>query len=136
MVAGLGLQTLHAQPGGERREEMVENLRIAYITKQLELTPDEAQKFWPVYNNYSRDVKKLIQNNKGKKNELELEEDMLDLRKKYKSEFLKAVSEDKFNRFLRADRGFKDMLRRELERRQNGGGPGRGNNPNRPNLNF
>ena len=43
------------QPG-ERREKM-EAQKIAFITKQLELTPDEAKVFWPVYNEY--DAKRL-----------------------------------------------------------------------------
>jgi hypothetical protein len=108
-------------PDPEKREQMVESLRIAYVTKQLELTPEEAQKFWPVYNNYSKDVKKVLEEGKVKKDQLVVEENMLNLRKRYRTEFLKAIPEEKFNRFLQADRNFKDMLRRELDRRQQEG---------------
>ncbi|MBF4985943.1 hypothetical protein FNJ87_16955, partial [Nonlabens mediterrranea] len=31
-------------------KEKIEALAVAYITEQLELTPDEASKFWPVFN--------------------------------------------------------------------------------------
>ena len=34
----------------ENRREEIESFRIAYFTKQLNLTPEEAKKFWPVYN--------------------------------------------------------------------------------------
>ena len=32
------------------KREQIEAHKIAFITKQLELTPEEAQAFWPVYN--------------------------------------------------------------------------------------
>jgi len=34
----------------ESRAERLKSLRIALITEALELTPEEAQVFWPVYN--------------------------------------------------------------------------------------
>jgi hypothetical protein len=128
----ISLSVVRAQPpGGQNREEQIESLRIAYITKQLELTPEEAQKFWPVYNSYTGEMRKMLQEHRMKKgDELELEEKALNLRKRYRGEFLKCVPEEKFNRFLRADRDFKDKLRRELERRQMEGRPGMG--PGRP----
>lgn len=43
----LGWTLLMAQP---RRGERLQSLRIAVITNALELTPEEAQAFWPVYN--------------------------------------------------------------------------------------
>lgn len=36
---------------GDRREQ-VKSLKVAYITNQLALTPDESAKFWPLYNAY------------------------------------------------------------------------------------
>ncbi len=41
-------------PKREARKEKVEALRIAYITKELDLTETEAQVFWPVYNEYQK----------------------------------------------------------------------------------
>ena len=45
---------LYAQPGVRREmmQDRVEAQRIAFITQKLQLTPDEATKFWPVYNEY------------------------------------------------------------------------------------
>ena len=34
------------------RIERVKALRVAYISDQLQLTPEEAQKFWPVFNQF------------------------------------------------------------------------------------
>jgi hypothetical protein len=36
----------------QNRKEKVEAFKIAFITNALNLTPDEAQKFWPIFNEY------------------------------------------------------------------------------------
>ncbi len=41
------------RPGGKH----IEALRIAYITEKLQLTAQEAQVFWPVYNEYQAKIK-------------------------------------------------------------------------------
>ena len=33
-------------------EKAIKVKKIAYITESLELTPDEAEKFWPIYNEF------------------------------------------------------------------------------------
>jgi hypothetical protein len=42
-----------AQPGfvGEKREQ-IKALKIAFITDELQLTSDEATKFWPIFNSF------------------------------------------------------------------------------------
>lgn len=44
----------HAQPN-----EKIEAWKIAYITKNLDLSPAEAQKFWPVYNAYKAEIEDI-----------------------------------------------------------------------------
>jgi Spy/CpxP family protein refolding chaperone len=34
------------------RRQKIESFKIGFITQKLNLTPQEAQKFWPVYNEY------------------------------------------------------------------------------------
>lgn len=34
----------------KEKREKIKALKVAYITEQLDLTTDEAQKFWPIYN--------------------------------------------------------------------------------------
>ncbi len=36
------------------RKEQIESHKIAYLTTKLSLTPNEAEKFWPLYNEFSR----------------------------------------------------------------------------------
>lgn len=39
----------------DKKREQIESQKIAFITKELELTPEEAQEFWPVYNQYAKE---------------------------------------------------------------------------------
>jgi hypothetical protein len=47
-----------AQRGGERNNE-IESYRIAYLTQKLDLTAEEAQVFWPIYNDWQNEQKAL-----------------------------------------------------------------------------
>ena len=44
--------------------EKLNNYKIGFFTKKLNFTPGEAEKFWPVYNEY-QDKKALIQQEKS-----------------------------------------------------------------------
>jgi hypothetical protein len=111
---------LNAQPPNQER---VEALKVAFITRQLQLTPEEAQKFWPIHNVYDQAMRNMLKTARQKgESEIEIEEKILEMHKKYKPEFLKAISEDKFNRLLQAERTWSDMLRKELQRRRENGG--------------
>jgi hypothetical protein len=117
---------LQAQPPRQGQPN-IEALKVAFLTRQLELTPDEAKKFWPVHDAYQAEIEKLLKENRDKKgDELEMEEKLLGVRKKYKPDFVKAIGEEKFNKMLRAEREFRDMLRKELERRRANMPPGAG----------
>ncbi|WBX74443.1 sensor of ECF-type sigma factor [Tenacibaculum pacificus] len=39
--------------------EKIQTYKIAYLTEKLNLTEDEAQKFWPIYNKYDKKIKSL-----------------------------------------------------------------------------
>ena len=44
--------------------EKIRSYKIAYLTEKLNLTENEAQKFWPIYNKYD---KKMMQLRKRRK---------------------------------------------------------------------
>ncbi|NCI47580.1 hypothetical protein [Sediminibacterium soli] len=110
-VADYGLAApVHLQP---RR---LESLKIAYITRELSLTPEESQKFWPVYNGYVAELRKTRL--EKKEDVLEQEESTLAVRKKYREEFRKILTTDqRANRALTAERDFNNMIRKELQKR-------------------
>jgi hypothetical protein len=122
-ITALCLQlTLGSTAQQPQKVEMLESLRVAYITKQLQLSPEEAQKFWPVYNNYQQDQRKLMKEHKDKNGtELELEENLLNLRKRYRGDFTRTISEEKFDRLMKAERNWGEMVRKEMQRRRENG---------------
>ena len=46
-------------PMSEEKREEIESMKVAFLTKKLELTPEEAQKFWPVYNQFQGELDKI-----------------------------------------------------------------------------
>lgn len=92
-------------------------LKMAFVTKQLALTNEEAQKFWPVYYSYSAELRKIRLNRK--EDVLATEEEMLNLRKKYRTEFKKILATDeRVNKALTVDRDFMIVVKKELLQRR------------------
>lgn len=44
--------TFYAQGGLKQKKEQLHSMKVAFITTELGLTSAEAEKFWPIYNNY------------------------------------------------------------------------------------
>ncbi len=66
-----------AQPEDlEARMEKLENMRIAKITTELNLTSAEAEKFWPVYNEMRSKIKALVKERQKAMRQLEQGSDL------------------------------------------------------------
>jgi len=112
------LQT-RAQDENDQRGGRIEALKIAYLTKKLTLSPEEAQKFWPIYNNYTTEIKGArMDQRQNKTTELDTEDKILTIRKKYNTEFSKAISNDKINTFFRSEKDFGKYVQKELQDRR------------------
>ena len=108
--------------GPRPSKENVEALKVAFITKHLNLNVEEAQKFWPAYNACFEELKKARQEKKD--DVLAFEEAALSIRKKYKNDFKKALgSDDRVNKAMGADRAFMSMIKDELQHRRGDQGP-------------
>jgi hypothetical protein len=91
-------------------------LKVTFVTKQLSLTPDESQKFWPVYHSYTAEIRKTRQGSKD--DVLAMEENVLNVRKKYRVEFKKILnSDERVNKALTVERDFMVVVRKELQER-------------------
>jgi Skp family chaperone for outer membrane proteins len=94
-------------------------IKMGYIAKQLNLTPEEAEKFWPVYNQYTTEVRKIrIDAIGNREDEVVTEEKIVNVRKKYSNEFAKVLPSNKVNLFFRSEKQFGNFVQREMERRQ------------------
>ena len=130
-------------PDGPRKEK-VESMRIAFLTQKLDLTPEEAQKFWPVYNEFHkkredlhkkrRDEMKSAKGNidslSDKQVEALVDEEMtnrqkgLELEKEYHSKFKSVLPIKKVAKLYRAEEMFAHRLLEQISGREKGGGHG------------
>lgn len=136
-VVGVFAQPDDAPLLSEERLREVKAQKIAYLTGRLDLSPEEAQTFWPIYNAYdeARDANRkemrrtmrpgraeeaplteqqaLERLNKG----LELRQRELELERTYKDRFVKAIGAVRTVELLRAEHEFdREVLRRIRER--------------------
>src|SRR5690606_27900162 len=92
----------HQQRPNQRQFEQIEAEKIAFITKELALTPKEAQRFFPIYNQYRGEIwevlgaaqKKMRQEGVRKESRddvLEREAKILAIKKKYRVEFAPVI---------------------------------------------
>ena len=51
--------SVSAQEKKESRDK-IKALKVSYLTEQLSLTSEEAQKFWPIYNNHENNTNRYI----------------------------------------------------------------------------
>lgn len=130
-----------AQPGaaegpGQRRHEKIEAARVAFLTNRLNLTTEQAQKFWPVYNEYDarrRAVRRRIAGHKRDlatlaDNQLQgaidnlfaARQEELNLDKEYAARFQKVISTRQTLLLYRSEREFTKLLLRRLEERRGG----------------
>ena len=121
-------------------KDRVDAMKIGFITDRLNLTPEEAQAFWPVYNAYSReldDLRKGRRENlmnarenfdgmsdaeieKAVDNEISFRSSELEIIKKYHPQFKKILPIRKVALLYKAEEDFKRRLIEMIkERRDN-----------------
>ena len=106
---------VHAQGN---RSEKVEALKIAFLTQKLQLTSAQAEKFWPVYNEYEAELQSVRKENKSG-DMLDGEQKLLDTRKKYKDSFEKILGAQKVNTLYSAEKEFRTILIKRLKDKRN-----------------
>lgn len=124
--------TVYAQESRQARFDRIETEKIAYITKELQLSSKEAQRFFPIYLEYRKEINAIVQE-RGPQNhrdrdkqrsnrmdELAVESKLLEIKKKYRSQFSSIVGSARASRFFEVEREFREKLVLELRRR--GGG--------------
>ncbi len=130
-----GAQNKPADKPTQSGADRVQALKVAFITKALDLTSEEAEKFWPIYNEYSdkRDVvrKQLQENRKKVKEEAEklsaeelmkladeemtLRQQDLDLQKEMHEKLKKVLPAKKLAQLYVAEEDFKKELLQMLK---------------------
>ncbi len=129
---------LQAQPPRREKRERIEAMKIGFITERLNLTPDEAKEFWPVYNKYQDELEALrrsrkenlrdVRNGLDSMSDAELEkivngeiafrQNELDVIKKYHPQFKKILPIRKVAMLYRSEEDFKKRLLEEIQERR------------------
>ncbi len=134
--------SLSFSQGFKEKREKVKALKVAYITEQLELTTDEAQKFWPIYNAFDENqaelrhekmrsildrfkpgnVEKLSE--KDASNSLaqmeKIEKDLFNLKKKFIKDLQGVISAKKIIKLKKAEEDFNRELLKQMREKRRG----------------
>lgn len=132
---GMGLT---AQTGDQAN---VESIRIGFLTKRLNLTPEEAQQFWPIYNQYQNELTGLKQAQKESNRDtrrnfdvmsdqeveeavegiLQTKQQELDLFMRYHEQFKTILPIRKVAKLYKSEQEFTRLLLNRLNQRQQTG---------------
>jgi len=118
LLGGLTSARAQEDPAGEdaQKQQRIEALYVAYITDQLKLTPDEAQKFWPVHSQFANELKTV---GKAELPVLKRDEAVLNIKKRYQENFNRILGPNRCERFFRMDGEFRrKLLERMRKQRQ------------------
>ena len=120
---------------GDRMEMFHQKFRgekVAFITEELELTYEEAQNFWPIYNQYDNELRAIREKNMPKdsifhkgfptrpdflkmseeeaqtilRTHIQTERDVISLQEKYSKELHKAISTQKITKLFFLEKEF------------------------------
>jgi len=119
------------QPQDQKVRDKIEAARIAYITDQLQLTPGEAEKFWPIYREFAEKRRGIRQQMRAARTtnpaqtdqeavdqQFKMKQQELDLEKDYSGRLLKVISAQKLRSLPQAERKFRQMILDQIQRRQ------------------
>lgn len=130
----------HAQKNKrQENRDKIKSLKIAYITEQLNLTADEAQKFWPLYNAHeevmvkSRALETRImrkrflekegfksyskeESNKMLDDLASIEKEIFESKQKFRKQLQKVIPAEKILKLEFAERTFKQKMLQRLKR--------------------
>ena len=116
--------------------EKIQALRTAYISDKLGLTPEQAEKFWPVYREFTQERVKLREqlkvahrninpNNPDVKAQqalvdlgLEVKQKELNLEKDYSGRMLKVISAQQVLGLRKAETEFRELVINQLQQRR------------------
>ncbi len=142
LIASWACLTLQAQdaedsqPQNGNAREKIKAARIGLITQRLSLTPDQAEKFWPIYNEYTQkrtdlrkqykfEEKNINPNNPDPKQQsalvdlgLKVKQDELNLDKEYSGKLMGVISAQQMLSLRQAERDFRSILINMLNNRR------------------
>ncbi len=130
LPAGLYAQEVDATNSRDpQAREKIKAAHTAYITKQLNLTAAESEKFWPVYREYNEKRRDLRLEIRAERNaqtkdadviarDLELKQKELDLEREYMTELGSIIPAGKLVKLRDAEIQFRRLIFRQIQERR------------------
>lgn len=117
------------------KNETIAAMKISFITRKLNLTPKEAQVFWPVYNQYEEELENLRKGHRKMVNDakddfselsdaviekmvdeqISFRQNEIDILKKYHPQFKNVLPVKKVARLYKAEEEFKRHLIKQIK---------------------
>ncbi|MFB6455468.1 hypothetical protein ACE38W_09385 [Chitinophaga sp. Hz27] len=115
----------------EDEAEKLKALQVAFLASKLNLTKQEAQQFWPVYNNYRGEIDQLLADKARNKNidtkmdhavdadaiarnnmdkDLNYDKRYLDIKTRYTAEFQRVLPARKAGQVFNREKEFRNMM--------------------------
>lgn len=138
MIIVFSFSLLKAQQGNMmQNHKKIETQRVVFITQSLDLSPEEAQQFWPIYNEMQKkiqvihnDMRKMNKSFRKNNNELfsdkeivakcdsilSFEKMQLDIKIEYFRKYKKILPPKKLIKFMNIERDFNKRLLNKISR--------------------
>ena len=113
-------------PRDPAAREKIKAAHTAFITQQLGLTPEESEKFWPVYRDYNEKRRDLRQEIRAERKtqikdeeviarDLELKQKELDLEREYMTKLGRIIPAENQVKFREAEFEFRRLIFRQIQ---------------------
>ncbi len=107
----------------------IDAARAAYITERLGLTPEEAEKFWPVYREFAQKRETMRMDyiqakRRGVEDKalvemgLKIKQQELDLEKEYSGRLMNIITPQKLMNLRQAEGEFRQIIIKQIQQRQ------------------
>ena len=120
------VQQPNSQQNPQRR---IENIKIKFLKQQLNLTPEQEQKFFPLYREYQQELFNMLRlkrlNNTNAQadgtdqinKDLYYDSQIVSIKMRFKDAFLKILPPEKVSELYKSEKEFNDELVRSLSER-------------------
>ena len=132
----IGFTAIAQNKNQQDAKSKLEAARIALITDRLGLTPEQAQQFWPIYNEYAEQRRAIQQEFRESRKGLDMEnlseeqgqamvrarmqgkQKQLDLETRYSERLMNVINNRQLMSLKKAEDDFRGMIIRRLEQRR------------------
>ena len=111
----------------QQDDSRVEAAKKEFLIKEMELTPQEAEAFFPIYSEYNQKRKEARKSLRAERKNMsgtsegsidkiiDMEQSLIDLQKEYLEKFRKVLPEKKIVLLIESEKKFKAMMMQRLK---------------------